>query len=115
MFVSIHCNAAVKKIKKDKEKEVDNPRPRGVEVYFYQDPKEKRAIASKKLANYIMTKLETIKGLKSRGVKEKGFTVLVGTYMPAVLVETAFMTNPADERLLNKETFREKVAEAICE
>ncbi len=115
IFVSVHCNAAVKKIKKDKGKKVDNPHPRGAEVYFYQDPKKKRAIASEKLANYIMTKLETIKGLKSRGVKEKGFTVLVDTHVPAVLVETAFMTNPADEKLLNKESFRKKVAEAICE
>ena len=36
-------------------------------------------------------------------------------YMPAVLVETAFISNRKDEKLLNKGSFRQKIAEAIFE
>jgi N-acetylmuramoyl-L-alanine amidase len=33
--------------------------------------------------------------------------------MPAILVETAFITNKTEEKLLNSAAFRQKVAEAI--
>lgn len=121
IFVSIHCNAAVKRnkdgsVKKTPEgKEVINLGPRGAQVYFFPGD-GKRSLASKKLANCIISKLKS-KRIKiyKEGLKEGSFTVIAETHMPAVLVETAFMTNPSDERLLNKEFFRKRVAAAICE
>ena len=51
----------------------------------------------------------------NRGVKQAGFVVLIGAFMPAVLVELAFMSNPAEERLLGSGTFQVESAKAIAD
>jgi N-acetylmuramoyl-L-alanine amidase len=53
--------------------------------------------------------------IRNRGVKQANFTVLMGAYMPAVLVETAFLSNPAEEKLLVDPVFQQKVAEGMVE
>ena len=50
---------------------------------------------------------------KNHGVMQAGFYVLRGTQMPAVLVETAFISNPGEEAKLNSENFRQKNADSI--
>lgn len=50
---------------------------------------------------------------KDQGVKAAGFYVLAGTDMPAVLLETAFISNPQDEARLTTADFRQKMADAI--
>ena len=55
------------------------------------------------------------KETKARGIDQAGFYVLNGVYMPSILVESAFLTNKADEKLLKKKKFRQKIAEAIYE
>jgi len=55
------------------------------------------------------------KKTRARGIDQAGFYVLNGVYMPSVLVETAFITNKNDEKLLNDKDYRQKVAEAIYE
>jgi N-acetylmuramoyl-L-alanine amidase len=47
------------------------------------------------------------------GVKRGPFYVLVGAYMPCVLVETSFLTHPAEGRRLAGRAYREAVAEGI--
>ena len=54
-------------------------------------------------------------GVRNRGVKKAPFVVLIGARMPSVLVEVGFMTNPAEERLMNKAAHRQKIAEALYE
>ncbi|RKZ03166.1 hypothetical protein DRQ21_06480 [Candidatus Fermentibacteria bacterium] len=54
-------------------------------------------------------------GRRSRGVKRAGFYVLRGAYMPAVLVEVGFISNPEEEQLLKSLDFRFKAAQAIVE
>jgi N-acetylmuramoyl-L-alanine amidase len=49
----------------------------------------------------------------SRGVKQAGFYVLRGTWMPAVLVEAAFISNPGEEALLRTLDFRFRISRAI--
>jgi N-acetylmuramoyl-L-alanine amidase len=50
---------------------------------------------------------------KDQGIKTAGFFVLVGADMPAVLLETAFISNPEDERKLATADYRQKLADAI--
>ncbi|MDE3179250.1 MAG: N-acetylmuramoyl-L-alanine amidase [Acidobacteriota bacterium] len=47
---------------------------------------------------------------KNRGVKKAPFVVLIGASMPSILAEISFLSNPHDERLLRKASFREKIA-----
>ncbi len=51
--------------------------------------------------------------IPDRGVDQAAFFVLNKAYMPAVLVETAFISNRSEEKLLKKDSFRQKIAEAI--
>lgn len=49
----------------------------------------------------------------NRGVKQAGFFVLRGAKMPAVLAECAFLSNKREERLLSKDSFQDKIVEAL--
>ncbi len=49
------------------------------------------------------------------GVGQANFYVLNGAFMPSVLVEMAFISNPAEEKLLASESFQKSVATAIFE
>jgi len=51
--------------------------------------------------------------LENRGVKMAPFAVLVGTEMPAILVEVSCLSNEEDVSLLTKADYRGKLAEAI--
>lgn len=70
---------------------------------------------SETFATMIQNKMEKRTGLYNRGVDQANFYVLIGASMPAVLVETAFITNPKEESLLRKATFRNKLAAGICD
>ena len=50
----------------------------------------------------------------SLGVKQAPFYVLIGAQMPAILVETGFLSNPAERRLLLDRRYQEQVAEGIA-
>ncbi|TAN63126.1 N-acetylmuramoyl-L-alanine amidase, partial [bacterium] len=54
-------------------------------------------------------------GVKILGVKSARFYVLKGARIPAVLIETGFLSNPAEERYLRNGFYRQQIAEAICE
>ncbi|MGH9397732.1 MAG: N-acetylmuramoyl-L-alanine amidase [Terriglobia bacterium] len=47
---------------------------------------------------------------KNRGVKKAPFVVLIGANMPSILAEISFVSNPHDEHMLRKGSFREKIA-----
>ena len=52
-------------------------------------------------------------GRRSRGVKQDVFLVLWRTTMPSVLIETGFLTNPAEEKYLMSKQGQEYIASAI--
>ncbi len=47
------------------------------------------------------------------GVKRAFFYVLMNTKMPSILAEVGFISNPEEEKLLRKEAYRQKIAEAL--
>jgi N-acetylmuramoyl-L-alanine amidase len=74
---------------------------------------------SLKLAHYIQrSMISTLNnGYKTRvdlGVKGALFYVLFGAKMASVLVEVSFISNPQEEQLLSKESYRMQIAKAIA-
>lgn len=62
----------------------------------------------------IITRLRgKYKNIKSLGVKQAPFYVLIGAEMPSVLVETGFMSNPHERRLLSSRAYLDRLADGI--
>jgi N-acetylmuramoyl-L-alanine amidase len=53
------------------------------------------------------------KGRQTRGMKQAGFIVLYRTYMPAILLETGFLSNKTEERLLSSKEGQDEMAESV--
>ena len=53
--------------------------------------------------------------IPNRGVKQDVFYVLRGTQMPAVLVETAYISNYTEEAKLDTSSFQKAIADSIYE
>lgn len=70
--------------------------------------------ASNDLAEVIQKRIGSFHPGPDRGVKQAGFRVLVGAFMPAVLVETAFISNDSDAALLKDSAFQQKIASALA-
>jgi N-acetylmuramoyl-L-alanine amidase len=68
---------------------------------------------SLKLASGIENHTGKLSPIKSRGVKQAGFLVLWQTSMPSVLVETGFLTNSSDRKVLKTEEGQRKIAIGI--
>ena len=68
---------------------------------------------SLKLARHVLGELGSINDLHRGQVEQAGFAVLKSPDVPSVLVETAFISNPAEERRLNDVAYQEKLARAI--
>lgn len=98
LFVSIHADAA------------SRAEASGATVYISRSasPQSRRA------GNAIAAALERA-GIESRGVRTAGFRVLVAHSRPAVLIETGFLTNRREARLLADPTYQRRVATAIVE
>jgi N-acetylmuramoyl-L-alanine amidase len=69
---------------------------------------------SERLAVEVQKQLNRLAGIKERGVKQAPFIVLRSAAMPAVLVETAFISNPKEEQKLKDPAFVDQVAQAIA-
>lgn len=69
--------------------------------------------ASHDLASLVQAEIASFHSGPNRGVKQAPFVVLVGAYMPAVLVETAFVSNAAESRMLSSSPFQDRVAMAL--
>lgn len=74
---------------------------------------------SAKLASVVQDNLVTglkkkFDGVRNNGVKGAPFYVLVGTKMPAVLVEVSFISNPEEEERLRDDAYLREVVEGIA-
>jgi N-acetylmuramoyl-L-alanine amidase len=65
------------------------------------------------LATSVQKYFKSIVNLHDRGVKQAGFLVLYKTTMPAVLIETGFISNVNEEKLLNSEHGQNNIALSI--
>ncbi|MDB5233974.1 MAG: N-acetylmuramoyl-L-alanine amidase [Hymenobacter sp.] len=68
---------------------------------------------SLRFAQHVDKQLHTSVQRPSRGVKQAGFLVLWKSTMPAVLIESGFLTNPAEERYLNDKANQSYMAAGI--
>lgn len=67
------------------------------------------------LGSHILKQIKPVHRLHSRNTEQAAFVVLKSPSIPSVLVETSFITNPAEEKLLGTAAFRQKIASAIAD
>ena len=68
---------------------------------------------SLKLGKAVLSELGGVNALHKHDVEQAGFAVLKAPDVPSILVETAFISNPDEERKLNDEAYQDKMAQAI--
>ena len=68
---------------------------------------------SLKLGRAVLDEIGGINRLHKPQVEQAGFAVLKAPDIPSILVETAFISNPEEERRLNDDAYQNKMAEAI--
>ncbi|BCU56603.1 N-acetylmuramoyl-L-alanine amidase AmiA [Enterobacter kobei] len=66
------------------------------------------------LGSHILKQIKPVHRLHSKHTEQAAFVVLKSPSVPSVLVETSFITNPAEEKLLGTTAFRQKIANAIA-
>lgn len=70
---------------------------------------------SLELGHSVLSRLSKVNTLHRRQVEQAGFLVLKAPGIPSILVETAFISNPQEEKKLRTSAYQQKVAVAILE
>lgn len=70
---------------------------------------------SLQLGRALLQEIGGVNALHKTRVEQAGFAVLRAPDFPSVLVETAFISNPDEERRLKDEAYQEQMADAIME
>ena len=99
LFVSVHANAFPQ-----------NPDVNGLETYYLIGGER-----AKDLAEFIHAAVLSAAGMNDRGTRTANFYVLRNTDMPAVLVETGYMTNEAECQNLSSEAYQQLLAQGIAD
>jgi N-acetylmuramoyl-L-alanine amidase len=68
---------------------------------------------SRKLAGSVLGELRGVGDLHSAQIEQAGFAVLRAPDVPSILIETAFISNPDEERKLRDPRYQAKLADAI--
>ncbi len=63
----------------------------------------------------VLNKLSGLNQVKFKQPKQARFVVLRAAEIPSILVETGFITNPEDERLLKSASFQQKIAGSLAD
>ena len=69
---------------------------------------------SLKLGGEILTRIGGVGRLHKGQVEQAGFAVLKAPDIPSILVETAFISNPEEEKMLRDPVYRDRLVEAIA-
>ncbi|MBD2176044.1 N-acetylmuramoyl-L-alanine amidase [Pseudanabaena sp. FACHB-1998] len=99
IFVSIHANSLASL----------NSAVNGVETYYARG-----STSGRELASYVHSQVINNTGASDRSVRAAGFYVIAKTSMPAILVETGFVTNPREAANLSNPNYQKQMAEAIA-
>ena len=99
VFVSIHANSLA----------AGNSDINGIETYH-----SRNSTVGRELASYVHSQIIAATGAGDRSVRGAGFYVIAKTSMPAILVETGFMTNPNEAANLDNPNYQKRMAEAIA-
>jgi len=95
-FVCIHANSAMESA-------------HGTESYYYSGN-----AYGLKLAQAVQTEIIKATGSYDRGIKTANFYVLKNMTATSILIETGFITNASEEKLLNSATYQNKMAKGIA-
>jgi len=68
---------------------------------------------SLKVGGSVLKNIGDFAPLHKNKVEQAGFAVLKAPDIPSILIETAFISNPQEEKRLNDEGYQERIAEAI--
>jgi N-acetylmuramoyl-L-alanine amidase len=98
-FVSVHVNSL----------DASASQINGVETYHAPG-----ASLGKNLAELVHEQIIASTGATDRGVRSAKFHVIIKTSMPAILVETGFITNPSEASRLVNSAYQERMAAAIA-
>jgi N-acetylmuramoyl-L-alanine amidase len=99
VFVSVHANALA----------ANNSGINGIETYH-----SRNSTVGKELATYVHSQILSETGANDRSVRGSGFYVIARTSMPAILVETGFVTNALEAQNLSRPDYQQRMAEAIA-
>ncbi|WP_126385412.1 N-acetylmuramoyl-L-alanine amidase [Pseudanabaena sp. ABRG5-3] len=99
VFVSVHVNSLDAKASSVS----------GVETYHARGSTVGQALAS-----YVHSQIIASTGARDRNIRGAGFYVIAKTSMPAILVETGYITNPAESSNLTSPNYQRRMAEAIA-
>lgn len=70
-------------------------------------------IDSIKLGQHILTEIGDFNHLHKKNVEQAPFAVLKSPDIPSILVETAFLSNPNDEKKLKTKAYQNQMADAL--
>ncbi len=144
LFVSIHCNSMATRHDRAVTRGVESyflsPDPTDAEAKLLAElenggptavpvPKTGNAVSglladlalgqarndSAALAETLHHSLVKRTGAPSRGLRQAPFLVLSATRMPSALIEVGFISHPGEGRLLAKEAYQDKIAEALAQ
>jgi N-acetylmuramoyl-L-alanine amidase len=65
------------------------------------------------LGNHVLQKVKRVNRLHKKHVEQAGFAVLKAPDIPSILIETAFLSNPTEEKNLRSKAFQDKLVKSI--
>ncbi|HEY9899347.1 MAG TPA: N-acetylmuramoyl-L-alanine amidase [Pantanalinema sp.] len=95
LFVSLHGNSC------------ESAEIGGLETYYRNE-------VSRPLARHLHSAIARILGRPDRGVRQARLYVLRSQSVPSVLVESAYLSNPDEEKLLASESFQKELGSAVA-
>jgi N-acetylmuramoyl-L-alanine amidase len=138
LFVSVHCNAARRRTlsgvetwtlnvasdrystrlatfeNADAERTVSDLRLILADLATRANASDARDLAQAVQSSLVRNLRSRVGRVEDHGVKQALFYVLLGAHMPAILVETGFISNPAEEARLRSRKYQNGTADAIA-